>query len=198
MKLDKKMMLSLLKEEYDKRISYYLGEIDLKAKHSQSDSELVDDAVGLKLRDRAGFLFTVKKIEQDESGKMCAYLLPPGSGDEDLSKSSKRNLQDQRWDDEYSRADDYSDEDDYYEEPQDEMYHSGIVESEEEDTSVKKSKNKEMKSRKEEERGDILDPDPRAQKRKSFKSSMSSKREYEEVDGMVKVTLDQLEKDFSL
>jgi hypothetical protein len=27
---------------------------------------------------------------------------------------------------------------------------------------------------------------------------MSSKREYEEVDGMVKVTLDQLEKDFSL
>jgi predicted negative regulator of RcsB-dependent stress response len=78
------------------------------------------------------------------------------------------------------------------------MYHSGIVESEEEDTSEKKSKNKEMKSRKEEERGDILDPDPRAQKRKSFKSSMSSKREYEEVDGMVKVTLDQLEKDFSL
>jgi len=192
MKLDKEMMLSLLKEEYDKRISYYLGEIDLKAKHSQSDSELVDDAVGLKLRDRAGFLFTVKKIEQDESGKMCAYLLPPGSGDEDLSKSSKRNLQDQRWDDDYSR------EDDYYEDTQDEMYHSGIVESEEEDASEKKSKKKEMKSRKEEERGDILDPDPRAQKRKSFKSSMSSKREYEEVDGMVKVTLDQLEKDFSL
>ena len=191
MKLDKKMMLSLLKEEYDKRISYYLGEIDLKAKHSQSDSELVDDAVGLKLRDRAGFLFTVKKIEQDESGKMCAYLLPPGSGDQELSKSSKRNLQDQRWDD------DYRDED-YYEDPQDEMYHSGIVESEEEDASEKKSKKKSMKSRKEEERGDILDPDPRAQKRKSFKSSMSSKKEYEEVDGLVKVTLDQLEKDFSL
>lgn len=192
MKLDKKMMLSLLKEEYDKRISYYLGEIDLKAKHSQSDSELVDDAVGLKLRDRAGFLFTVKKIEQDESGKMCAYLLPPGSGDQELSKSSKRNLQDQRWDDDYSRGHDD------YEDPQDEMYHSGIVESEEEDASEKKSKKKSMKSRKEEERGDILDPDPRAQKRKSFKSSMSSKREYEEVDGLVKVTLDQLEKDFSL
>jgi len=192
MKLDKKMMLSLLKEEYDKRISYYLGEIDLKVKHSQSDSELVDNAVGLKLRDRAGFLFTVKEIEQDESGKVCAYLLPPGSGDEDLSKSSKRNLQDQRWDDDYSRGDDD------YEDPQDEMYHSGIVESEEEDASEKKSKKKSMKSRKEEERGDILDPDPRAQKRKSFKSSMSSKKEYEEVDGLVKVTLDQLEKDFSL
>jgi hypothetical protein len=197
MKLDKKMMLSLLKEEYDKRISYYLGEIDLKAKHSQSDSELVDDAVGLKLRDRAGFLFTVKKIEQDESGKMYAYLLPPGSGDQELSKSSKISLQDQRRDDDYSREDNYQDED-YYKDPQDEMYYSGIVENEEEDAREKTSKNKEMKSRKEEEKGDILNPDPRAQKRKSFKPSMSSKREYEEVNGMVKVTLDQLEKDFSL
>ena len=79
MKLSNAMMIELLREEYEKRLNSFLGEIEVRAEHSQSDSELVDNALGLKVKDRAGFVYTIVKIES-EGEQVFVYLKPPGEG----------------------------------------------------------------------------------------------------------------------
>ena len=57
-------MIKILKEEYDKRINQYLDEVETKAKHNETDGELVFLAGGLKVKNRAGFTFTINNIKQ--------------------------------------------------------------------------------------------------------------------------------------
>ena len=58
MKLDKKLMLKLMKEEYDKRVKYYLGEIETRDK--DRDVNLIKDAKGLKVRNKQGLELTIE------------------------------------------------------------------------------------------------------------------------------------------
>ena len=152
MKLNSKLMLKLLKEEYDKRINYYLDEIETKASHSKSDSELAQQAQGLKLRDAAGNLFSIASVEQEEARK----------GELDI-------------------------EDDYI--------HDSMHENEKENVVKEKPK---KASRKKEMNGDIIKPNPKAAGKKSFKVDINAKRaNYEEVNGLIKLPIEQL-KDFTL
>jgi len=58
MKLGKDLMLKLMKEEYDKRVSYYLGEIEIKDK--KRNVNLIEDAKGLKVRNQQGLELTIE------------------------------------------------------------------------------------------------------------------------------------------
>ena len=58
MKINKKLMLKLMKEEYDKRVEYFLREIEVKDKNR--DVNLIEDAVGLKVRNKQGLELTVE------------------------------------------------------------------------------------------------------------------------------------------
>ena len=58
MKLGKDLMLKLMKEEYDKRVAYYLGEIETKDK--KRNVNLIEDAKGLKVRNQQGLELTIE------------------------------------------------------------------------------------------------------------------------------------------
>ena len=77
MSLRKKQMLDLISEEYNKRVNYYLNlsEIEIRDKN---DNDLISSAKGLKLKDRAGFLYTVVGIVKNEKGEDCLRLAKPG------------------------------------------------------------------------------------------------------------------------
>ena len=52
MKLDNKLMIQILKEEYDKRIVSFLDEVETKAKYQKAKSDevpLIQSAKGLKV-----------------------------------------------------------------------------------------------------------------------------------------------------
>ena len=76
MSLRKKQMLDLISEEYNKRVNYYLNlsEIEIRDKN---DNDLISSAKGLKLKDRAGFLYTVIGIIK-KNGQDFLRLLKPG------------------------------------------------------------------------------------------------------------------------
>lgn len=195
MKLNSKLMLKLLKEEYDKRLDYYLKEVETRAEHSQEDAELVNNARGLKLKDRAGFLYTLFEIIKDESGKIFALLIPPGEGDDEMIGPASTRLHDDL------PASDHELEDmQFSEEP--EYIYSGVNENEdtaeENKKSVKQKPEASSKDVKVKDDG-IREPNPDAAKKKSFKPDVSAQvKEYEEVNGMIKVSLEELEKEFSL
>lgn len=198
MKLNDETMLKFLREEYDKRINHYLGEIEVKAKHSKSDSELVNDAYGLKVKNRAGFLFTIVKIEQEESGGVFAYLAPPG-GYLDYknvkgSKSMPNSHDDEKLKDDYLVGDEDSD---------DEFIYSSVTEDE--GDKIRKSKpvqsdeSKQKKKKLKPDNGDIIEPSDKAKFKKQLKIDVSAEVEsYEEVDGLIKVSLKELEDNFTL
>lgn len=183
MKLNSKLMLKLLKEEYDKRINYYLDEIETKASHSKSDSELAQQAQGLKLRDAAGNLFSIASVEQEEDG-VYVYMFPPGVGDESITSGrSIGNIKDEL----EARKGELDIEDDYI--------HDSMHENEKENVVKEKPK---KASRKKEMNGDIIKPNPKAAGKKSFKVDINAKRaNYEEVNGLIKLPIEQL-KDFTL
>ena len=198
MKLNNKTMLKFLKEEYDKRVNHYLGEIEVKAKHSKSDSELVNDAYGLKVKNRAGFLFTIVKIEQEESGSIFAYLAPPGSYLDYKNVKDSKRMSSSR--DEEKLKDDYLVGD---EESDDEFIYSNVSEDEGDKVSKSeppqndeaKQKSKKLKASK----GDIIEPSDKAKFKKQLKIDVSADVEsYEEVDGLIKVSLKELEDNFTL
>lgn len=58
MKISNKLMLKLMKEEYDKRVKHFLGEIEVKDKNR--DVNLIEDAVGLKVRNKQGLELTIE------------------------------------------------------------------------------------------------------------------------------------------
>ena len=83
MKIDESVMLDILKEEYDSRISYYLSEIDLKDKN---DNDLIANAEGLKVKDKAGFVYTIYKVFKDSIGNVIIRLLAPDEPRIDVSQ----------------------------------------------------------------------------------------------------------------
>lgn len=88
MKFNKKEMINILREEYEKRVDHYisLSEIEIKDK---KDNDLISSAKGLKIKDKAGFIYTVLDVIQD-AGKVFVKLLKPGEALPaiDLPKSS--------------------------------------------------------------------------------------------------------------
>lgn len=79
MKLSKGQMVDLLREEYEKRINHYLSLTEIETK-DKNDNDLISSAEGLKLKDKAGFLYTIYKIFKDASGNIMVRLLAPGKG----------------------------------------------------------------------------------------------------------------------
>ena len=60
MKLDKKTMLKLMKEEYNKRLEHYLGEIEIK--DTKRDVNLIKSAQGLKVKNEQGLELTIDDL----------------------------------------------------------------------------------------------------------------------------------------
>ena len=182
MKLNKKLMLKLLKEEYDKRINFYLGEVETRAKHSQEDGELIQNAHGLKVKDRAGNVFVIDKLEESEDGEILVHLIPPGNEDPSLkTQTPTAPMNDVRGD------------------TLNQSYSSLEVNESESDEKSEKSKEDNQK-RNPMKNGEIIKPNPKAKAKKSFgiKSDNQSIESYEEVNGRVIITLKELDKDFTL
>lgn len=76
MNFKKQEMIDVLREEYEKRVDHYinLSEIEIKDK---KDNDLISSAKGLKIKDKAGFIYTVLDVVQD-AGKLFVKLLKPG------------------------------------------------------------------------------------------------------------------------
>lgn len=76
MNFKKEEMINILREEYEKRVDHYinLSEIEIKDK---KDNDLISSAKGLKIKDKAGFIYTVLDVVQD-AGKIFVKLLKPG------------------------------------------------------------------------------------------------------------------------
>lgn len=89
MNFKKEEMINILREEYEKRVDHYinLSEIEVKDK---KDNDLISSAKGLKIKDKAGFMYTVLDVVQD-AGKVFVKLLKPGEALSviDMPKSSK-------------------------------------------------------------------------------------------------------------
>lgn len=74
MNLTEKQMISVLREEYDTRLNYFLKErISIKDKRGVN---VVSDAVGLKVRDKAGFEYTVGGIVKKGEEEFIKLFLP--------------------------------------------------------------------------------------------------------------------------
>lgn len=75
MNLDEKVMKKILKEEYEKRINYFLSEkITIKDKRGEN---IIKNALGLKVYDKAGFRYTFGGIVKKEDGSEYAKLFLP-------------------------------------------------------------------------------------------------------------------------
>ena len=61
MKLSNKLMLKLMKEEFDKRVSHFLEEIEVK--DTKRNVNLVQDAKGLKVKNEQGLELTVEDFQ---------------------------------------------------------------------------------------------------------------------------------------
>ena len=85
MKNNSNQIFDLLKEEYEKRIDHYLNlnEIEVKDK---DDNDLIASAKGLKVKDKAGFLYTVINVIE-KGGEFFVRLLFPGEGLDSLEIS---------------------------------------------------------------------------------------------------------------
>jgi len=67
-------MRSILKEEYDNRLNYFLNEkITTKTKYG---ANVIVDALGLKVYDKAGFRYTFAGIVVKESEEFAKLILP--------------------------------------------------------------------------------------------------------------------------
>ena len=74
MNLDESLVKKVLKEEYDKRISYFLNEkITTTTKYG---ANVIADALGLKVFDKAGFRYTFAGIVLKEEEEFAKLILP--------------------------------------------------------------------------------------------------------------------------
>ena len=81
MKLDKKTMKQAIKKVYEKRINYFLNEkIAIKDKRGVN---VLEDAIGLKLVDKAGYQYTFGGIVKKDDGTEHAKLYLPEEPRED-------------------------------------------------------------------------------------------------------------------
>ncbi len=75
MKLNESYMKKVLKEEYNKRIDFFLNEkMTLSTKYG---ANVIADATGLKVYDKAGFRYTFAGIVKKEDGTEFAKLVLP-------------------------------------------------------------------------------------------------------------------------
>jgi len=189
MKLNNKLMFKLLKEEYDKRINYYLGEVETKASYSKEDGELIQNAHGLKVKDRAGNVFIIDKLVYSDNKEVLVHLITPGQKDPEVKlANSTSSLNDDRYNDTNS---------------EDEIYLNSNMQENEDNSSIAKNKdNVENKNPEvtKDKKGEIISPNPKAKSKKSFKIDIDSIKdsEYEEVNGRIIITLKELEEEFTL
>jgi len=97
MKLDKKTMLKLMKEEYDKRLNHYLSEIETK--DEKRDVNLIKNAQGLKVKNTQGLELTIDDIAIIDSKEYVVLRMPEdprkGTGAKDVDNINKgSNLED--------------------------------------------------------------------------------------------------------
>ena len=75
MNLSENLVKKILKEEYDKRINFFLNEkMTLTTKYG---ANVIKDALGLKVFDKAGFRYTFAGIVKKEDGTEFAKLVLP-------------------------------------------------------------------------------------------------------------------------
>ncbi len=75
MKLSESYMRSVLKEEYDKRLNFFLSEkMSLSTKYG---ADIISNAKGLKVYDKAGFRYTFAGIVKKKDGTEYAKLVLP-------------------------------------------------------------------------------------------------------------------------
>ena len=93
MKLNESYMKKVLKEEYSKRINFFLNEkMTLTTKYG---ANVIADAAGLKVYDKAGFRYTFAGIVKKEDGTEFAKLvLPEEPLGNELGSSSSPLLED--------------------------------------------------------------------------------------------------------
>ena len=93
MKLNESYMKKVLKEEYNKRINFFLNEkMTLTTKYG---ANVIADATGLKVYDKAGFRYTFAGIVKKEDGTEFAKLvLPEEPLGNELGSSSSPLLED--------------------------------------------------------------------------------------------------------
>lgn len=71
---EERKMISVLREEYDSRLNYFLKErISIKDK---SGINVIKDAIGLKVRDKAGFEYTVAGVVKKGEEEFIKLYLP--------------------------------------------------------------------------------------------------------------------------
>ena len=74
MKLDKKTMLKLMKEEYDKRLNHYLSEIETK--DEKRDVNLIKNAQGLKVKNEQGLELTIDDVAIIDGQEYVVLRMP--------------------------------------------------------------------------------------------------------------------------
>ena len=179
MKLSDRKVLEILKEEYNKRISHYLSEIEVK---DGSDNDLIAAAEGLKVKDKAGYVYTVHSVVNDEGGRVVVRLLPPEearAGFEEQGAVLRMN------------------EDEGAATP---------IEAKEKENDKEESKEKTKSKKGEENSKDIIDRNPDAKFKRSFDVKISEKPYFEDSpvetgpDGSpyISVDIDTFEKSFTL
>ena len=87
MKINETQMLDLIREEYEKRVNYYLNLSEIEVK-DKDDNDLISSAIGLKVKDKAGFMYTIQAVFNDDAGNVMIKLLQPGEGLIDQSRIS--------------------------------------------------------------------------------------------------------------
>ena len=194
MKLSKKLMLKLLREEYSKKINCFLDEVETRAKHSKTDGELIADACGLKVKNRAGFVYVIDSLEKDpETGEMFVYLIPPGEEDTNIPKTrSTSSLNDTKG----RRSDIPQGDDEQY-------IYSSVNENEheeehreEDEAARKKEKKNKIKIK---NSNDVISPSDKAKFKKQQKIDINAKTsEPKMVNGRYRITLKELESDYTL
>lgn len=97
MKLDKKTMLKLMKEEYDKRLKHYLVEIETK--DSKRDIDLIKDAQGLKVKNEQGLELTVEDVVVIDNKEYVVLRMPEdprfGTSQDEFDRRSIKNYDNQ-------------------------------------------------------------------------------------------------------
>ena len=74
MNFTEREVLSYLREEYDSRLRYFLREIEVR---DSNDNDLISSAEGLKVKDSAGYVYTVGGVMNDDEGRVVVRLIAP-------------------------------------------------------------------------------------------------------------------------
>lgn len=86
MNMSEKKIIESLKKEYDDRLNFFLKErLSIKDKRGEN---LIKDAIGLKVRDKAGFEYTVAGIVKKGEEEFIKLYLPEFGRDIDGQESS--------------------------------------------------------------------------------------------------------------